>query len=131
MTMNGSLHHVEIYVSDLNRSRLFYDWFLSELGYTLFQDWPYGFSYQKDQTYLVFVQTDLNHLEAPYHRAQTGLNHLAFHADKELIDRICVELSLRGIPLLYADRHPYAAGDGCYACFFEDPDRIKIECAAY
>jgi len=131
MRLNGTLHHVEINVSDLEKSRTFYAWFLSELGYTLYQNWPYGFSYKKDETYLVFVQTDEQYLTSPYHRSQTGLNHLAFHCDKALIDRITTQLTLKGIPFLYPDRHPYAAGDGCYACFFEDPDRLKIECAAY
>lgn len=29
----GLLHHVELFVSDLARSRSFWEWFLGELGY--------------------------------------------------------------------------------------------------
>jgi len=59
------------------------------------------------------------------------LNHLAFHGDRLLIDEITNELDKRGINILYRDKHPFAAGDEYYAVFFEDPDRIKVEIAAY
>ncbi|WP_318636080.1 VOC family protein [Ligilactobacillus agilis] len=32
--------------------------------------------------------------------------------------------------LLYPERYPYAGGKDRYACFFEDPDRIKLEIVA-
>ncbi|KAF0226501.1 MAG: hypothetical protein FD133_886 [Erysipelotrichaceae bacterium] len=131
MSKNGNLHHVEINVSDLKKSRIFYDWFLDELGYELHQEWNQGFSYRKEACYLVFVQTEPKQLNHNYHRSQTGLNHLAFHADKALIDKITKQLPEKGITLLYPDQHPYAAGPEAYALFMEDPDRIKIECAAY
>jgi len=131
MSQNGNLHHVEINVSDLAKSRIFYDWLLGELGYKLYQVWEKGFSYRKEETYLVFVQTEPKYLNQCYHRSQTGLNHLAFHADRDLIDKIAKQLPEKGIVLLYPDQHPYAAGPDAYALFMEDPDRIKIECAAY
>ncbi|KHF36765.1 hypothetical protein CM49_01071 [Paenibacillus sp. P1XP2] len=72
------LHHVEINVSELGRSREFWEWFLTRLGYELYQDWDQGFSFKHGKTYLVFVQTEERFLDAPYHRKATGLNHLAF-----------------------------------------------------
>lgn len=33
------LHHVEIYVSNLETSRAFYDFLLTKLGYSLYQEW--------------------------------------------------------------------------------------------
>ena len=36
------LHHVEIYVSDLETSRAFYDFLLTKLGYSLYQEWDKG-----------------------------------------------------------------------------------------
>jgi len=129
--MNGALHHVEVNVSDLASSRAFYDWLLPLMDYSLYQQWKHGFSYKKGETYLVFVQTEEAFLEREYHRKATGLNHLAFHADPALIERVTQELALKGIPILYPDRHPYAAGENTLALFFEDPDRLKIELAAY
>lgn len=129
--MNGTLHHVEINVSDLASSRAFYDWLLPLMGYTPYQEWKQGFSYRLNETYLVFVQTEAAFLDRPYHRKAPGLNHLAFHADPALIQRVSQALAQKGIPFLYPDRHPYAAGENALALFFEDPDRLKIELAAY
>lgn len=129
--MNGVLHHVEINVSDLPRSKAFYDWLLPMLGYEAYQQWKQGFSYRLGETYLVFVQTEPDFMDRSYHRKATGLNHLAFHAEADLIQKISQELSLKGISILYPDRHPYAAGQEALALFFEDPDRLKIELAAY
>ncbi len=63
--------------------------------------------------------------------AGTGLNHLAFHAaSRAQVDDVTVKLKARGVPILYADRHPYAGGPDYYAVFFEDPDRMKVEVTA-
>jgi catechol 2,3-dioxygenase-like lactoylglutathione lyase family enzyme len=124
----GQLHHVELYVSDLERSSEFWGWFLGSLGYELYQSWEQGRSWKLDETYIVLVQTEPRHLDVPYHRCRTGLNHLAFHArSREHVDEMTAELQRRGVTILYEDRHPYAGGDNYYAVFFEDPDRIKVE----
>lgn len=44
------LHHVEIYVSNLKTSRAFYDFLLTKLGYSLYQEWEEGLSYKKKQS---------------------------------------------------------------------------------
>lgn len=127
----GQLHHVEIYVSDLERSHAFWDWFLQYLGYREFQRWDGGFSFKLGPTYIVFVQTQDRFLDLPYHRCRAGLNHLAFHArSHEQVDELTRLLRARGITILYRDRHPHAGGDDSYAVFFEDPDRIKVEVVA-
>ncbi len=54
------LHHVEIYVADLEKSRLFWSELLELLSYELYQTWSVGFSYKYEDTYLVFVQTGEN-----------------------------------------------------------------------
>ena len=56
--MTGAIHHIEIYVSDLQRSIDFWSWLLSELGYEEYQKWDEGVSYKLGETYLVFVQTE-------------------------------------------------------------------------
>lgn len=127
----GSLHHVELYVSDLRRSSELWGWFLGMLGYSRFQQWSEGESWRLGDTYIVFVQTAEQYLDLPYHRCRTGLNHLAFHAaSRAQVDEITAKLRERGVPILYEERHPYAAGPGYYALFFEDPDRIKVELVA-
>lgn len=125
------LHHVELYVSDLHKSLKAWDWLLTELGYTVYQQWDEGRSYRFNTTYLVFVQTETAHLDPPYHRKKTGLNHLAFHAESlEQLERLRSELPDHGFQELYADRFPHAGGPNSIALYFEDPDRMKVELVA-
>ncbi len=122
------LSHVEIYVSDLERSTALWGWLLERLGYTAFQSWPEGRSWNLGDTYLVFVQAPADTLAAGFDRRRVGLNHLAFHAaSREQVDELTESLRERGTRILYEDRHPHAAGDDRYAVFFEDPDGIKVE----
>jgi catechol 2,3-dioxygenase-like lactoylglutathione lyase family enzyme len=125
------LHHVEIYVSDLKKSSLFWKWFLTELGYAVYQKWESGFSMKFQDTYIVFVQTEERFLDTSYHRCRVGLNHLAFHANsKEQVDTLKNKLENMGITILYPHKYPYAGGEDYYALYFEDPDRIKVELVA-
>lgn len=127
----GTLHHVEVNVSDLNEAKNFYKWFLNELGYELYQEWKQGFSMKLNETYIVFVQTEDRFLENEYHRKQVGLNHLAFSVEnKKAVDEWTIRLKSKGYNILYEDRHPYAGGQKHYAVYFEAPDRIKIELVA-
>ena len=127
----GMLHHIEIYVSNLNKTVEFWDWFLSELGYSVYQSWEQGVSWKLGDTYIVFVQTEERFQDIDYHRCRVGLNHLAFHAEsREQVDKITQVLEKRGITILYKDSHPFAGGPDYYAVYFEDPDRIKVELVA-
>jgi len=124
----GLLHHVEIYCADLQVKTEFWGWFLGLLGYHVHQDWPGGRSYRLGSTYIVFVQAERRFSGFEYNRCHPGLNHLAFHAaSREQVDDVTRLLMKRGAHVLYQDRHPYAGGDGCYAVYFEDPDRMKVE----
>lgn len=127
----GHLHHVELYVSNLERSLEFWEWFLLHLGYVEYQRWEEGASYLLGDTYIVFVQAESRYLEPPYHRCRPGLNHLAFHAaSPDDVDEMKRHLDARNVPLLYDERYPHAGGPEYYALFFEDPDRIKVEFVA-
>ncbi|ASF39068.1 MULTISPECIES: VOC family protein [Halobacillus] len=127
----GLLHHVEIYVSDLEKSESFWGWFLEELGYHSYQKWEQGHSWKLGETYLVFVQTEDKYLDVAYHRCRTGLNHLAFQASsRERVDEMTKMLKEHNIKILYENQHPFAGGEDYYAVFFEDPDRIKVEFVA-
>lgn len=124
----GILHHVELNVSDLRNTTLFWGWFLEGLGYSKFQEWDKGISWKLEDTYIVFVQTEERYLDVSYHRSRAGLNHLAFHAkSREHVDELTQQLKSKGVHILYQDKHPFAGGDDCYAVYFEDPDRIKVE----
>lgn len=127
----GRIHHLELYVSDLQSSSEFWGWFLAEMGYEKYQQWETGISWKLGDSYIVFVQTQERYLDVPYHRCRVGLNHVAFHAESQShVDDMTARLRTRGVTILYEDRHPYASGDEVYAVYFEDPDRIKVELVA-
>ncbi|MCK5686443.1 VOC family protein [bacterium] len=124
----GLLHHIELYVSDLIKSRNFWEWFLTEIGYSLFQEWDDGFSMKLEETYIVFVQTGSRFKKPSYHRCRTGLNHLAFHIESvSELEKIKSKLEKKCCTFLYMDRYPHAGSTDYHAIFFEDPDRIKVE----
>lgn len=127
----GLLHHVELYASDFDESVAFWEWFLGELGYHEHQRWDGGRSWKLGPTYLVVVAADEEYRDAPYHRCQPGLNHLAFHAaDRAHVDELTEKLRARGRPIFYEDDHPHAGGEDHYAVYFECPERIKVEVVA-
>lgn len=124
------MHHIEIYVSNIIKSREFYSWLLEDLGFALYQEWKEGFSYKKDKFYVVFVQTQKKYLSNGYNRCNIGLNHIAFSSpDSKEIDLLREKLLFKGVTLLYDEKYPHAGGNESYAVYFEDPDRIKLEIA--
>lgn len=80
----GTLHHVEIWVPDINHAVADWQWLPEELGYTLHQSWNNGCSWLLNHTFLVFEQSPA--LTTDHHdRCAPGLNHLVFHADKQTV----------------------------------------------
>lgn len=125
------IHHIEIYVSNLNATRKFYSVLFSMLGYELYQEWDKGFSYRDEQAYIVFVQVEDKYVQNGYHRKNVGLNHLAFSVEtSQKVDAIKNVLKQKGVVELYEDKYPFAGGEDYFAFYFEDPDRIKCEIVA-
>ncbi|MFE5512239.1 VOC family protein [Streptomyces sp. NPDC056529] len=124
---SGTLHHVEIWVPDLNRAISDWQWLLEDLGYTLYQQWANGRSWKLGTTYLVFEQSPA--LTAERHdRCAPGLNHLAFHIDTaDHVDILTAKACENGWTLLFPDRHPHAGGAHQHAAYLESRDGFEIE----
>src|SRR5205823_4485781 len=122
------LEHLDISVSDLERSGAFWAAFLKDLGYREFAKSATGWSWTNDESTIFLLQAESGYLDPPYHRKRVGLNHLAFAvSDPKQVDAMATRLKERNIPLLYGGPR---TGRTTYAVFFEDPDRIKIEVVA-
>lgn len=127
------LHHIEIYVSNLNVSHAFWSKLLERIGYEQASRWDDGFTLRKGTgAYLTFVQAAENFASRKYHRKNVGLNHLAFKVKgRKLVDSLRQYCLSNDIPLLYDDKYLYAnGGNEYYALYVEDPDRIKVEFVA-
>jgi catechol 2,3-dioxygenase-like lactoylglutathione lyase family enzyme len=125
---DGSLEHLDICVSDLERSGEFWGWFLKELGYREFAKSATGWSWTNGESTVFLLQAEPGYLDPPYHRKRVGMNHLAFAVSEvRQVDALASRLRERSVPVLYGGPR---SGRTTYAVFFEDPDRIKIEVVA-
>jgi len=126
----GMLHHVELWVPDLERGKAQWGWLLGELGYQQFQDWPAGRSWRLGVTYLVIEQSAS--MSATEHdRLRPGLNHLAFHAGpRQRVDALAASAPSHSWTLLFADKHPYAGGEDHYAAYLTNTDGFEVELIA-
>jgi catechol 2,3-dioxygenase-like lactoylglutathione lyase family enzyme len=128
--VTGTLHHVELWVPDLDRAVGSWGWLLGALGWTPFQHWDAGRSWRLGDTYVVVEQSPA--LSADTHdRCRPGLNHLALHAGpRERVDALVAGSTDHGWTLLFPDRHPYAGGPQHYAAYLADRDGFEVELVA-
>jgi len=126
----GLIHHLELWVPDLDRAVASWGWLLDELGYEAFGDWPGGRSWRAGQTYIVLEQSP-DRTASRHDRCRPGLNHLAFHvADTEQLDNLVATAPGNGWRLMFTDRHPHAGGDDHYAAYLENVDGFEAELVA-
>jgi len=127
---HGALHHVELWVPDLDRAAATWGWLLGELGYELFQDWPGGQSWRSGATYIVLEQSPAR-TASRHDRCRPGLNHLAFYVTSAArVEAMTEAAAQHGWRLMFADEHPYAGGPGHYAAFLENVDGYEAELVA-
>ncbi len=128
--MTGGLHHVEVWVPDLDAAVESWGWLLGTLGWTEFQNWPKGRSWRLGDVYLVVEQSPAM-TAAEHDRCRPGLNHLAFHAGpRSAVDQLVADAGAHGWTLMFADRHPFAGGPEHYAAFLENRHGYEIELIA-
>jgi catechol 2,3-dioxygenase-like lactoylglutathione lyase family enzyme len=126
----GALHHVELWVPDIDRAVDSLGWLLETLGYVAFQRWDVGRSWCRGSTYIVAEQSPA--LSASSHdRTAPGLNHLAFHGGScAEVEDLVEGARHHGWRLLFAERHPHAGGPEHYAAYLENADGFEVELVA-
>jgi catechol-2,3-dioxygenase len=127
---HGALHHVELWVPDVERAEASIGWLLLELGWNEFQRWPAGVSWRLGPTYVVVERSPAMET-GPHERKRPGLNHLAFHIDsRSRVDEMTAAAQEHGWALMFADRHPHAGGSEHYAAYLENGDGFEVELVA-
>jgi DivIVA domain-containing protein len=131
-TPTTGLHHLEVWVRDLDVAIRSFGWLFERLGWTLFQVWDQGRSWQapREGPYVVMERSpDL--AWQPYDRKAPGLNHLALAVpERWMVDRIVSEAPTYGWRLMFADRHPHAGGAQHYAAYLENEEGFEVEVVA-
>jgi catechol 2,3-dioxygenase-like lactoylglutathione lyase family enzyme len=126
------LHHVDIWVEELAVAVRSFGWLFERLGWTLFQVWEHGRSWQSPgQGPYVVLEASPALRRQPYDRLRQGLNHLAIAVPEHwMVDRIVAEAPDYGWRLLFSDRHPYAGGPSHYAAYLENAEGFEVEVVA-
>ena len=127
---HGTLHHVEIWVPNLDRAVVSWGWLLSSLGYEPFQDWPGGRSWRCGPTYIVLEQSPAR-TATRHDRSPSGPQSPGFSRGQPgLTDELSVDAGQHGWRMLFADQYPYAGGTGHYAAYLENIDGFEVELVA-
>lgn len=128
--MTSAIHHVELWLSDLEAQLPSWTWLFGELGWHGFQRWDNGRSWQAaDGSYVVIEQSpDLD--GGDFDRTRPGINHLAVTAARSVVDSIATSGHRHGWTLLFADRHPFAGGAHHYAAYLENTQGFEVELVA-
>jgi glyoxylase I family protein len=133
-----TIDHLDLVVTDLDRSLEFYRGLLGPLGYT--REAEIAGERGERVVYLghdddaVRVPISLRAAqsaahEVPYDRYAVGLHHIAFAApSREVVDERAAWLRETGATIESGPQE-YDYTPGYYAVFFHDPDGIKLELA--
>ncbi|MEA2380415.1 MAG: glyoxylase family protein [Solirubrobacteraceae bacterium] len=131
--MHG-IHHLDLVVSDLERSLAFYRDLLGPLGYV--REGPIRGERGERVVYLghIGAHTAIGLREArsdahglPYDRYAVGVHHVAFGApSRDMVDERAAWLRERGAEI-ESEPAEYDYIPGYYAVFLFDPDGIKLE----
>ena len=126
----GTLHHVEIWVQDLDDACSSLGWLFERLGFLPKDTWENGASWEGNGTYLV-LEAGPDVLPGPHERRRQGVNHLAFHAGtRAQVDLLTRRAASHGWTLLFGDRHPHAGGQEHYAAYLENAEGFEVELVA-
>jgi glyoxylase I family protein len=129
--MSSGVHHVDLVVSSIERSLLFYRDLLGPLGWhgvsetegergeTIWYLWGAGSS--------IGLREAQSPSEGPYDRYRVGLHHLALEASsRSVVNERAEWLRAQGAEI-ESGPEEYSYLPGYYAVFFYDPDGVKLE----
>ncbi len=128
----GSMNHLRLTVSDIPRSKRFYDPLLGFMGYRLVEtsEARLAWAGMTQHGYLQWVILSVASETAKsriHDRYSPGLHHFAWNADsREEVDRFYGLLRATGATVVDAPSE-YSYEQGYYAVFFSDPDGMKLE----
>ncbi|MCZ6642541.1 MAG: VOC family protein [Gammaproteobacteria bacterium] len=124
--ING-IAHIQLTVTDLEKSIPFYRKLLTGMGLTLVLDSPFGIYGVGGRTGVCITPSEDPYNHESFKQRHPGLHHFCFRArsrkDVDEIHDLAVEI---GATIVHPPREDGFA-PGYYSVLFEDPDGIRIE----
>jgi glyoxylase I family protein len=127
------IHHLDLVVTDVERSKRFYSELLRGLGWSgvLELQGKRGetiWYLQAHDTWIGLRQKQSDAHGVPYERYAVGVHHVAFEApSREIVDRSWEWVLEQDVLTESAPKEFAHYVEGYYAAFFYDPDGIKLE----
>src|SRR5579864_1071168 len=131
--MQGSVHHVDLTVTNVAASLPFYEKILTFMGYARAHEDGRGVDWDLKHQSGAFTSIGIKMAEGDgqhrhHDRYSPGLHHLAWCADSRAdVDNLYALLTGIGATVLDAPAEYSQYGNGYYAVFFSDPDGLKLE----
>lgn len=128
-TVARVLHHMTLWVPDLERARESWSWLLGELGYVVDRAQERMVLYRHGDGFAIALEESPDMVPGMlYSRMRPGLNHLAFRLDSlAALTEITERAGSHGWATLPIERHPLANGRVAY---LEDRDGFEVELVA-
>jgi glyoxylase I family protein len=127
------IHHLDLVVSNVERSKAFYSALLRGLGWAgvLELEGERGeaiWYLQAADTWLGLREKQSDAHPVPYDRYGVGVHHVAFEAStRDDVDRCWAWVLTENVEVESAPKEFPHYVEGYYAAFFYDPDGIKLE----
>jgi catechol 2,3-dioxygenase-like lactoylglutathione lyase family enzyme len=124
------LHHVTLWVPDLDRAEESWSWLLGELGYVRDPSVEWVLLFRHGSGFAVALEQSRDMVPGMlYSRLRPGLNHLAFTVESaSTLADITSRAGKHGWSTMPADRHPIAGG--AQVAYLEDRDGFEVELVA-
>jgi catechol 2,3-dioxygenase-like lactoylglutathione lyase family enzyme len=124
------LHHLTLWVPDLERARRSWSWLLGELGFVLHRTLDSLLLFRDDSGFSLALEESPDMVPGMlYSRFRPGLNHLAFTvASEDALAAIGSQAPSHGWSALPVDRHPIAGESA--VVYLEDEDGFEVELVA-
>ena len=124
------VHHVEIWVADLDTVANVWDWLFTSLGLACTASWDGGRTWEAGGAYVTLTNSP-NLSEVNHDRRRSGMNHLAlWGGSRTEVDAVMASAAAHGWRPLYQDRYPHAGGPDHYAGWLENAEGFKVEIVA-
>ncbi|MCB0978582.1 MAG: VOC family protein [Acidimicrobiales bacterium] len=122
-----SVHHIQLWVPDLDRATRSWGWLLSQLGYEPVRRWSTGRLWRDDTTGVVVEQSPDMVPGMLHSRLRPGLNHIAFRVPADVEMRVLLdEAPAHGWTEL-GDHPGHPVHGDVTIAFLEDKDGFEVE----